>query len=167
MTSVLVIHVYGMTYRLPVVVGGSRHHMAGKSFRKVKSVVSRFQNPKTVDAPAIARWPHPFDTAKQLKECPEAHVLVQEKNAVDQVAFDAFKASHPAEGEQGWWDNSQPFSREKPPQPQDHQEGPDQALKRSRSPPAAAKSEQRVPKKRVLTQSPQFGVVAAMLKKNM
>ena len=159
----LVVHVYGKKFHLPITVEGNQHQLAGNNFKKVKNVVSRFQNPQTADAPKIARWPHPFDTAKQLKEGPEAHVLVQEKDAIDQAAFNAFKAIHPAQGKQGWWDNSHPFSREAK---QESQEG-DQAPKRPRSPPAAAQGEQREHKKRAFLTSPQFGVVAAMLKQNV
>ena len=90
--------------------------MAGKNNCKVKLLVRELQTLKTTDAPKIARWPHPFDTAKQMMECPEVHVVVQEKNALDQAAFEDFKARHPALGEQGWWDNSMPFSREEAPQ---------------------------------------------------
>ena len=159
----MVVHVYGKTHHLPVTVERDAHHMAGKNNRKVKNVVTRLQNPPTADAPNLARWPHPFDTANQMmKGKEEVHVLVQEKGEIDEAAFEAFKASHPAQGKQGWWDNSQPFSRKDAPQ-QAQQEAP----KRARSPPAAAQSEQCVTKKRALLRSPQLGVVAAMLKQNM
>ena len=109
----MVVHVYGKTHHLPVTVNRDAHHMAGKNNRKVKNVVTRLQNPPTADAPK----PHPFDTANQMMEGQEeVHFLVEEKGGIDEVAFEAFKASHPAQGEQGWWDDSQPFSRKDTPQ---------------------------------------------------
>ena len=167
MTANLVVHLghLGRRFTFGVSVEGSQHKVAGINNKKVKKVADGMQGMGAVGAPKIARWPHPYDTAKQLMESHEAHVLlIEDKDQADEATLSAFKAAHPAQGEQGWWNKSMPFSR---------QEAQQERPKRPRSPlaaaspPAAAENEQRDKKKRALVQSPQFGVVNAMLKKNM
>ena len=166
MTAKLVVHLghLGRTFTFWVCIEGSQHKVAGITNKKVKKAADGMQAMGAVGAPKIARWPHPYDTAKQLMESHEAHVLlVEDEDQADEAALSAFKAAHPAQGEHGWWIKSMPFSR---------QEAEQERPKRPRSPlaaaspPAGGKRTSRQ-KKRALVQSPQFGVVKAMLKKNM
>ena len=157
---------------IPIAVEGTRHHMAGKNHKKVK-IMEDMQAPKTA-ASNIARWPHPYDTAKQLVENPEAHVLVvQNKADKDQEVLDNFREVHSAEGEQGWWDKALPFSREVASPRQEAnaasppQSGERKKCKRSKSPPpcsapCSAPSGKRVPKS--VLGSAQHRVVAALLR---
>ena len=158
MTANLVVHLghLGRRFTFGVCVEGSQHKVAGINNKKVKKVADTMQATGAVGAPKIARWPHPYDTAKQLMESHEAHVLLlEDKDQADEAALSAFKAAHPAQGEQGWWDKFLPFSR---------QEAQQDRPKRARSPlaaaspAAAAQNEQRDKKKaRVSTKPPVWG----------
>ena len=172
MTSRIFVHVVATakTVSIPITVVGSRHHMAGKNHRKVKKLAEEVQAPRTAVS-NIARWPHPYDTAKQIMESPEAHVLVvQNKEDKDQEVLDEFRGVHPAEGEQGWWDKTLPFSREvasQPPQEAEAASPPQRSerekRKRSTSPPPfSAPSGKKVPKS--VLGSAQHRVVAALLR---
>ena len=115
MTANLVVHVghLGRKFTFGVCVEGSQHKVAGINNKKVKKAADAMQATGAVGAPNIARWPHPHDTAKQLMESHEAHVLLfEDKDQADQASLAAFQAAHPAQGAQGWWDKSLPFSRE-------------------------------------------------------